>query len=239
MILDEAEIEDGLRLYAIGDIHGCLAELNTLLSLIEDDLKVFPVNRHKLIFLGDYVDRGPENKQVIETLIRLGESKRETVFLRGNHDDKFSGFLKHPDLIGSEYLKWGGGQTISSYGVEPSAEKSFSELSQEFRVAVPKSHIRFLKELKYSHVEGDYFFCHAGVRPGTSLDDQLDYDLMWIRTDFLFHEQAFEKVIVHGHTPHDEPQALSNRINVDTCCYDTGRLTAVVLEADRHRFISS
>lgn len=239
MIVGKARIPKGLRVYAIGDIHGCFNELKTLLGLILKDMKNSPVKHSKFVFLGDYVDRGPECRKVMNMLVWLDGSKLNTVFLRGNHDDKLAVFLEHPEKIGDSFLQWGGHQTIEGYGVPVIAEQSFEKLSQAFRSAVPKSHVEFLSRLRHKHEEGDYFFAHAGVRPGVGLNSQTSHDLMWIRDDFLPNRKPYEKVIVHGHTITKKPEVRKNRINVDTGCYDTGTLTAVVLEGDEHRFLQT
>lgn len=239
MILKNAQIRDGLRVYAIGDVHGCIKELRQMIEHIDSDQALFPSEQAKLIFLGDYVDRGPANRDVIEYLIELQSSERDIVFLRGNHDQKVLLFLKEPKRTGKDYLKWGGDATLRDYGIEINDYDTMQAAVDIFTKNFPKSHKRFFKSLEYSYQLDDYFFCHAGVRPETPLDEQSKHDLCWIRSEFLFHEEPFEKVIIHGHTIVDEPEVKSNRINVDTCCYDTGRLTAVVLEGKSHRFLQT
>ncbi|MEM7214236.1 MAG: metallophosphoesterase family protein [Pseudomonadota bacterium] len=239
MILDEARIDPGLRVYAIGDVHGCVDQLRQLIGQIDDDLSLYPANQYKLVFLGDYVDRGPDNRAVIDYLIELEKSERDCVFLLGNHDERISVFLENPDLVWDDVLRWGGAQTLADYGIVIRPGELHRELSERFAHSMPASHKRFLGGLKRFHIEGDYFFCHAGVRPGVRLSDQSAHDLIWIRSDFLLHEHPFEKVIIHGHTPMEAPEIRANRINVDTRCYDTGTLTAVVLEAGSQRFIQT
>ncbi|MDJ0613791.1 MAG: metallophosphoesterase family protein [Rhizobiaceae bacterium] len=239
MLLNEAQIKDGLRIYAIGDIHGCLAQLDELIEAIHRETELFPAREVKLIFLGDYVDRGPDNRGVIERLIQLKEDNPDYVFLLGNHDERMVKYIEQPDLVWDEFSRWGGTETLASYGVVAQPGESQDSISRRFAEAVPKAHVEFLKSLKFSHMEGDYFFCHAGVRPGIGLSEQSNHDLIWIRTDFLFYEGEFEKIVVHGHTPQSEPETKHNRINVDTHCYETGLLTALVLEEDKHRFLHS
>lgn len=239
MRLEEAQIEKGLRLYAIGDIHGCLDQLNELLDAIDLDWKTFPAEQMNIIFLGDYVDRGPENRGVLDRLISLRNQRDDCVFLLGNHDERMIKFIEDPVLVWDDMMKWGGVQTLASYGVVAKPGESEASISSRFATAVPEVHLNFLKSLKYRHSEGDYFFCHAGVRPGVALQEQSNHDLIWIRTDFLMHEGEFEKIVVHGHTPQREPEVKPNRINVDTECYDTGVLTALVLEGNSHRFLQT
>ena len=239
MLVGEARVSSGLRIYAVGDIHGCLAELDSLLAMIDADLDQHPVPLHKLIFLGDYVDRGPQNRAVVERLIELQNSSRDCIFIKGNHDEKFAVFLEEPELIGKSFLDWGGDATIRDYGVNVRMHHSLKKISRRFRENVPESHVKFLKSLKTSHVEDDYFFCHAGVRPGVPLEKQSAHDLIWIRNDFIHHDEPFDKVIVHGHTIVDAPDVRSNRINVDTCCYGSGTLTSLVLEGSDYRFLQT
>ncbi|MEM9277905.1 MAG: metallophosphoesterase family protein [Pseudomonadota bacterium] len=239
MIVGEAQIETGLRVYAIGDVHGCMDQLRHLTKLIDQDLLASPVSRHQLVFLGDHVDRGPANREVIEYLIELEASDRDCIFLLGNHDERILVFMENPDLVWDDVLRWGGARTLENYRIVVRPGESHGSLSRRFSDAVPKEHKRFLKSLKISHTVGDYFFCHAGVRPHVSLNAQADHDLIWIRQDFLMHEEPFEKVIVHGHTPVDEPELKTNRINVDTRCYSSSVLTAVVLEGKSQRFIQT
>jgi len=239
MKLNQAQIEPDLRIYAIGDVHGCLVQLRELLKLIELDLDAFPIAQHKIVFLGDYVDRGPANKNVIDCLTGLQNSTHDCVFLLGNHDERVTAFLKNPDLVWDDMMKWGGARTLADYGVVPDLGESHFAVSARFSDALPDAHLEFFNALKHSFSVGDYFFCHAGVRPGVPLAKQANHDLIWIRYDFLNHEQPFEKIIVHGHTPMDEPEVKSNRINVDTHCYSTGTLTALVLEGAEHRFLQT
>lgn len=237
MILKDAQIQPGLRIYAIGDVHGCIKELKQMIANIGSDQASTPSKQSKIIFLGDYVDRGPANRDVIDYLIELQNSQRDIVFLMGNHDQRVLSFLKNPEGEGDSFLTWGGEPTLRDYGVISGEYENFKEIAEAFEEKLPKDHQEFLKNLEYFHCIDDYFFCHAGVRPEVSLNEQTEQDLCCIRSDFLFHEKPFEKVIIHGHTIVDEPEVKLNRINVDTCCYDTGRLTAVVLEGKSHRFL--
>ena len=239
MDLGQAKIDAGLRIYAIGDIHGCLIELQGLLEIIDADLARYPVDHHRLIFLGDYVDRGPASRQVLELLIDLNKSSRDSIILKGNHEDWLTGFLKDPELTGTGYMRWGGIQTLASYGVEVEPGASFTDTARQARKQIPRAHWAFMRRLPLSHCEGDYLFVHAGIRPGISLEDQMEHDLIWIRDDFLSHGGLFDKVIVHGHTPVEEPEVCNNRINLDTRCFDSGVLTALVLEGSGFRLLNT
>ncbi len=237
MELGTAKIGEGLRVYAIGDIHGCLRELQSLLEIIDNDLALYPIDHHKLIFLGDYVDRGPAAQEVLELLIALNNSDRDTVILKGNHEDWLTGFLKDPELTGTGYMRWGGIQTLASYGVEAEPGISFTDIARRARKAIPRTHWVFMRGLPLSYTQDDYLFVHAGIRPGVAMASQMEHDLMWIRDDFLCHSAPFEKVVVHGHTPIDVPEVCNNRINIDTRCFDSGMLTALVLEGSQHRML--
>ena len=237
MLLSKARVREGFRVYAIGDIHGCIDQLLALLACIEQDVLENRVADHKIIFLGDYVDRGPASSGVLDHLFGLSKQSHQTVFLRGNHDERFASFMKEPSLVADGFLQWGGIQTIESYGVEIKAGVDIGFIHRELKERVPDKHCDFLARLEMMHVESDYVFVHAGVRPGRSLDYQHQQDLLWIRNDFLNHAEPFEKVVVHGHTPVNAPEFQTNRINVDTGCVYGGRLTAVVLEGQIQRVL--
>ena len=210
-----------------------------LISRIDRDLTDRPVKRHRLVFLGDYVDRGPDNRGTLEVLCQLQDSARDCVFLLGNHDERVVSFIERPEMVWDDMMKWGGAKTLADYGVVGRGWESRHTVSERFRAALPDSHLAFLKSLQACYSAGDYFFCHAGVRPGIALAEQQRHDLIWIRKDFLLHQGAHEKIVVHGHTRVDVPDVQPNRINVDTGCWHSGVLTAVVLEADGHRFINT
>lgn len=238
MILGEASAPPGLRLYAIGDIHGCLEQLEALFASIDSDLAANPVQDHEIITLGDYVDRGPDSRGVIEFLARQHQSRPLTC-LRGNHDQRMLEFMDIPEEIGEAFLFFGGRELLESYGLDPSASHGISALAREFRRAVARNHVEFVDNLELSASRGDYFFCHAGIRPGVPLDAQQPNDLLWIREEFLIHQHPHPKVIIHGHTPRDTVDIQPNRINVDTCCFQSGVLSCVVLEGKSHRFLQT
>jgi serine/threonine protein phosphatase 1 len=232
----------GKRLFAIGDIHGRHDLLDALLKGISRHVAAAPPADIILVFLGDYVDRGPASQAVIERLCGL---ERKTgwrcVFLRGNHDQAVLEFLKDP----SHYSAWrgyGAAETLVSYGVMPPRFESASDFDRawdDFSRKFPPHHLEFLAGLKYFHIEDDYLFVHAGIRPGIALADQTPEDMMWIREIFLSHRGRFEKMVVHGHTPAPAPVMLPNRICVDTGAHATGRLTALVLEDKQRTFLEA
>jgi serine/threonine protein phosphatase 1 len=219
---------------AIGDVHGHLALLEPILNRAERRAAAEPASRHVIVLLGDLVDRGPDTRGVIERLCR-GVRGCELVTLRGNHEDAMLAFLTG----GEERMHWlsyGGIETLLSYDIEvPDRLTGTSEDAVRRALAdkLPAHHRRFLEAMPLSVTIGDYFFVHAGVRPGRSLADQSPVDLVWIREPFLSWREPFEKVVVHGHTPVRDPELLPNRINLDTGAFATGRLTAAVLEEDR------
>jgi serine/threonine protein phosphatase 1 len=238
MMTKHAEVPEGVRVYAIGDIHGRADLLDPLLERIDADAEAFPVARRIEVFVGDYVDRGPASPAVLDRLIARSRT-HEIVFLKGNHEAYFLEFLKDPAVL-SEWQRYGALETLVSYNLTPSLNADAREqarLSAALKRALPDSHRRFLANLKVSFTCGDFFFAHAGVRPGIPLARQREEDLLWIREDFLLSEADFTKIVVHGHTPVLKPEVHMNRINIDTGAYATNRLTCLVLDRDEMLFI--
>ena len=238
MLTESPRIPSGWRVYAVGDIHGRADLLSKLFGRIDDDLESRPTADAVQVFLGDYVDRGPNSRQVIDLLIAR-QRATEVVLLKGNHEDYALQFLTNPNLF-SEWKSIGGLNTLLSYGVTPTRRndlQSRHQVATALGHAMPDSHRRFLRGLALSFSCGDFFFAHAGVRPGVPLRQQSPHDLLWIREDFLLHEENFGKIVVHGHTPAREPDIRPNRINIDTGAYATGRLTCLVLEGDQMNFL--
>ncbi len=237
-------VPNGVRVYAIGDIHGRADLLDQMFKRVDADFVQAPVSHRIEVFLGDYVDRGPASRQVLELLIERGRPHQiergkthQSIFLKGNHEALLVDFIAHPSTL-DDWQRLGGLETLMSYGLAPFINKRMrAELAAEFDKALPPSHKNFLSDLKTSFICGDYFFVHAGVRPGIALEKQRQEDLLWIRQEFLFCEEDFGKVVVHGHTPVQQPEVRSNRINIDTGAYATGRLSCLVLEADTMRIL--
>ena len=235
---DRPKVPEGLRIYAIGDVHGRADLLDRVLLRIDDHQTAHPAIRPVEIFLGDYIDRGPASRQVLDRLSARSRA-RETVFLKGNHETFIEGFLNDPASL-SQWRHNGGFQTLLSYELAPSANMDLTEqttLAATFGQVLPLSHRLFLGGLRPSFTCGDYFFVHAGVRPGIPLAKQREEDLLWIREDFLLCEDDFSKIVVHGHTPVRQPDIRPNRINIDTGAYATGQLTCLILEGDNTEFI--
>jgi serine/threonine protein phosphatase 1 len=205
---------------------------------IDDDLKARPTVDSVQVFLGDYIDRGPNSRKVIDLLIAR-QRRCNALFLKGNHEDCALRFLSDPTVL-SAWQSIGGIPTLLSYGVMPARgddPESQQKASIALREAMPDSHRRFIGSLALSYSCGDFFFVHAGVRPGIPLQRQSQRDLLWIRDDFLLHEGDFGMVVVHGHTPIYKPEIRSNRINIDTGAYATGQLTCLVLEGESMTFL--
>jgi serine/threonine protein phosphatase 1 len=234
------DLQKASRIYAIGDIHGRLDLLDQVIGKIDLDMKRAPCAQAFTVTLGDYLDRGPNSRGVID---RLLQNPFPTPFipLKGNHEELFEDFIRNPS-IGSQWRHLGGLETLHSYGVPVKLlmlGKGFGEAANLLQEKVPQAHFEFLKSLKTSTSSESFFLCHAGVRPGIPLDRQDARDLLWIREEFLNSAMDFGKRVVHGHTPADRPEVLANRINIDTGAYMTGRLTCLVLEGERHRFLVS
>lgn len=231
----------GYRVYAVGDIHGRLDLLTALHSDILDDTRRHPHDgTNVLIYLGDYIDRGPYSREVIEYLMRDPLPGFESVRLMGNHDEALLKFLEDP-AIGPSWSSFGGEATLLSYGVRAKPGivglARWEDMRQQLKENIPESHLAFLRALKTSVEAGDYMFVHAGVRPGVPLAAQRQEDLLWIRDTFLDSALDHGKVVVHGHTPVDAPEVRPNRIGVDTGAFASGVLTAVVLEGESRRFV--
>ncbi|MEL7238870.1 MAG: metallophosphoesterase family protein [Planctomycetota bacterium] len=229
------------RYYAVGDIHGCVEELGRLLGAIDVDAETANDDAPSfLIFLGDYVDRGPDSRGVIDRLIALRAGRSHIRFLKGNHEAALLDFLENPRK-GAAWLDWGGAETLESYGLADVTVRDEADLAEEFRRRLPAEHLAFLNALETRFETEDVFFVHAGIKPGVPLAEQAENDLLWIRGEF--HSAPVgkrpEKTIVHGHHPVKKPQDAGWRINVDTGACWTGKLTAVVIEGKSRRFLST
>ncbi len=223
------------RIYAIGDIHGCLDQLTRLHEAIAEDLLARPVPDALLLHIGDYIDRGPDSAQVIAHL-RGPELVPVTrlVNLIGNHEDMLLAALAaEDDALAVHWLQNGGRETLASWCVPHKLPRA------AWAERLPAADIGFLRALALSHSEGPYFFAHAGIRPGVPLDQQDPHDLMWIREPFLSFKGDLGAVVVHGHTPGRAPVVRPNRIGIDTGAVYGGELTCAVLEADRLGFLTA
>lgn len=230
-------IPEGCRVYAIGDIHGRLDLLNALLRRIDDDCAASPSASAVRVFIGDYIDRGPDSRGVIETLQALAR-RCPTVCLTGNHEIYALRFLDSPHSM-INWLEFGGRETLRSYGVELGGSvkhQQAGEVAAAFAAAIG-DHAKFLSLLPMTFILGDFLFVHAGVRPGVPLGRQAADDLVTIREPFLSFNGYFGKFVVHGHTPVLKPDIRANRINLDTGAYATSVLTCLVIEGSTMRFL--
>jgi serine/threonine protein phosphatase 1 len=231
---------EGTRVYAVGDIHGRADLLHRIQGLIEDDATTAPGQRKVIVYLGDYVDRGPESFQVVEHLITHPLDGFESVHLKGNHEEFLIRFVED-GAMGMAWMMNGGSATLVSYNVSafnlllgrPGLKRAQKRLSG----SIPRDHPDFYHGLQLTHVEGDYLFVHAGLRPGIAIDDQKEGDMIWISDPFLESDQGFNKRVVHGHSIETEPDIRAHRIGIDTGAYRSGRLTCLVLEGRDRRFL--
>lgn len=236
-------VPDDTVVWAIGDVHGRRDLLHPLIDWILKDQSEWPNQRAVVIFLGDYIDRGPDSRGVIQLLACLPEDQGvEWRFLKGNHEETMLNFLEDPS-VGARWCEYGGDATLRSYGLKPPNLKHKAEgwasLSADLRHKVSARERAFLETQELSITVGDYFFSHAGARPGEALDRQSPEDLMWIRRTFLNSEVEFERVVVHGHTPTAEVHADRRRIGIDTRAYESGVLTALRLNGHDRKIVQA
>lgn len=235
-------LPDGTVVYAVGDIHGRADLLARMHVLIHADAAAREARRRVLVYLGDYVSRGPDSRTVIDMIRAHPFRDVALVTLKGNHEDCLVRFLEGDLAAGGHWLDYGGIAGLASYGIQVSGYRDAADLAairERVLRSLPPSHIAFYQCLPLHHVEGGYVFVHAGVRPGVALHAQEPRDLMWLRGTFLNYEGRLGAVVVHGHTIAPEPEIRGNRIGIDTGAFRTGRLTCLVCEADRHTFLQT
>jgi serine/threonine protein phosphatase 1 len=230
-----ATLPPGERVYAIGDVHGCLDRLVALHEAIVEDIGARPAERTTLVHLGDYVDRGSDSAQVIDWLINGPPVPADKIVnLMGNHELMMLSAVAGLDREASGlWLANGGADSLLSWGISRNVPPG------EWATRIPRQHLIFLRDLAISHRIGPYLFVHAGVLPGVPLEQQNRQDMLWIREPFLSSRDNHGAVIVHGHTPKREPVVQPNRIAIDTGAVLGGDLTCVVLEADMLGFLRS
>jgi serine/threonine protein phosphatase 1 len=237
--LEPAALPAGFRIYAIGDIHGRFDLLEEMTAAIRRDLDSSPPNRGTEIFLGDYIDRGPQSRDVLDWLIEAPSLTDRRICLMGNHEAMLLAALQDVESM-PHWLYNGAPETLSSYGVRSVGSPNVAAmvaLRENFIGAFPPEHMAFVKGLPRTAEFGRYLFVHAGIRPGVAVTDQDPEDLVWIREPFLPSDADFGRIVVHGHTPVQRPDVRANRINIDTGAFFTGRLTCLVLEGDARRFL--
>jgi serine/threonine protein phosphatase 1 len=203
------------RLFAIGDIHGCVDELATMLKAIA------PVRGDTVVFVGDYVDRGPCARAVLDLMLELETGEAEYVFLKGNHEDMMLGFLGLEGHYAESFLMNGGAQTLESYGI---TEETLDCVPTQ----MPERHVSFLKNLATSYLRPPYLFVHAGVLPTRTLEEQSVEDMLWIRQEFIFHPHQLDSIVVFGHTPMRSVLVdLPSKMGIDTGLVYGGKLSCV------------
>ena len=215
----------GRRVYAIGDIHGCRAQLEQLHREIIRDLAARPIAAPLLIHLGDYIDNGPDSAGVIELLVARPPPIR-MIQLLGDHERMLLDALAGDRAAATDWLWAGGKAALESWSLDPDLPR------ERWEAALPAAHVAFLRGLKRMHREGDYLFVHAGIRPGVPLTEQTLDDLVSIRQPFLWTEQPLGAIVVHGHSSNPAVVRTDNRIGLDTGAGMGGRLTCAVLEED-------
>ena len=236
-------VPEGRRVYAVGDIHGRADLLARLHKKIAADALDIPGFQNIVVYLGDYVDRGPDSSGVLDMLINRPLEGFEAHHLKGNHEDMMIQFLE----TGANSEMWimmnGARDTMESYGIGYSDfarhESDMKGLARDFANAVPESHRAFLDALKMHHCEGDVLFVHAGIAPGVPVENQSPHDLMWIRGEFTESNTDHGLFVVHGHSNRPAPEIRSNRLGIDTGAWFSGTLTAAVLEGGDIRFLQT
>ena len=234
-----AAIPPGERVYAVGDVHGRLDLFAALVAAIDaDDGAAAPADT-TVILLGDLVDRGADSAGVI-ALVRAWQWRRRVRILAGNHEEMFLRSFSSLETF-RHFLRHGGRETVLSYGVDRTAfaHADLEQAQEMMRAAVPAGDIAFLKGFEDMIAIGDYLFVHAGIDPAVPIEEQKVHDLRWIREPFLSHPESHGHVVVHGHTISEAPEDCGNRIGIDTGAFMTGRLTALVLEGTRRRYIEA
>jgi serine/threonine protein phosphatase 1 len=229
-----ARLQEGRRIYAIGDIHGCDVQLGNLHGVIAEDLAKRPIEEPLLLHIGDYVDRGADTAGVLRRLLTETPIPGVPVInLLGNHDETMLHALSGDRAAATDWLFAGGAPALQSYGIDPDSPR------ESWPEHVPVEHLEFLRGLTLTYRDGGYFFVHGGVRPGVPLEQQAREDLLRMRQPFLYSEMSFGAVVVHGHTPVRDPVVRHNRIAIDTGAVFGGKMTCLVLEGETLGFLTA
>ncbi len=236
-----AALPDRMRIYAIGDIHGMADLLNRMHAVIADHAgKADPADNY-IVYLGDYMDRGLQVKEVLDILAAGPPTGFTPIYLKGNHEEMVLNFIAGAEIL-EDWLAVGGRSTLMSYGVTlpgmDSGRRHAKQVRKDFVDALPQTHLDFLSKLQSCFQAGDYLFVHAGIRPGIPLEKQNPEDFAWIRKPFLSNRKPLGVRVVHGHNITGQPEILTCRIGMDTGAYATGRLSCVMLEKDKTAFIT-
>ncbi|WP_294390315.1 metallophosphoesterase family protein [uncultured Sphingomonas sp.] len=227
-----SRVPDGIRVYAVGDVHGRFDLLRSLLARIEaDDAARAPASTH-VVLLGDLIDRGPQSREVVDLLLNHPPQFATIHIIMGNHEEMLLRLADDPHARGmAHFLRFGGRETFESYDAPQRVLDLPEGLPNTILTgSIPPEHLDFLRRAHHGLQFGDYLFVHAGIRPGIPLDKQSKNDLRWIRSDFLDSTEDHGVVVVHGHTIVPAPEVRANRIGIDTGAYASGVLTALGLE---------
>lgn len=236
----QPNLPDRQRVYCIGDIHGRCDLLQELHDQIAADASEYPGTK-TVVYLGDYIDRGDQSRQVVDLLLDRPLAGFEAIHLLGNHEQTLLDFLEHPNAVAS-WLTYGGLATLRSYGVPlglDSGRPDLGFLRDELDARLPESHRSFFASQKLMYVAGSYCFVHAGIRPGVALQEQRNEDLLWIREEFTRSDEIHDYIVVHGHTISPEVEFRTNRIGIDTGAFHTGVLSCLVLEGPEQRLLQT
>ncbi len=230
--------------YAIGDIHGRLDLLERIQQRIVDDAMQREASRRQVVYLGDYLSRGPDSAGVVDRVREWLPAGFERITLKGNHEDLLLRFLEGEIDTGRHWLDYGGLEVMSAYGVviadrEARDDASVIAMRKDLAARIPASHLEFFRGLQISHSAGDYFFVHGGVRPGVPLAEQSDRDCLWMRKTFLNSDADHGAIVVHGHSISDQPEIRHNRIGIDTGAYCSDVLTCLVLDGEGRSFLQT
>ncbi len=225
-----------MNFFAIGDIHGCFSELTSLHKKILTHEK-YNIKKDFIIYLGDYIDRGKKSKEVINQIIKLKDKNIKTINLMGNHDEFMVNFLFNRKNNLKDWINFGADFTFRSYGIELVEfikdgfdEKIVEKVRRTLLKNMDEHHQNFFKELRLFYETKKYLFVHAGIDPKKKLNDQTKEDYLWSRSRNFFDKNfKAEKIIVHGHTPEEQITSDPYRINIDSGCYFSGKLTCVGL----------
>ena len=216
-----------MNTFVMSDIHGCSKQLKEMLN-------IFSFNKEdEFIFLGDYIDRGPDSRGVLDILMLL-EQHHKCVFLKGNHEKLLLDSLAGDEDMLDTFIYNGGMHTLNSFSDDPFHRNYEKKLKE-----IPEKYIKFIEQMKLFHETDTHFFVHAGVFPSNGIKERKEGNLLWIRDDFLHSKEDFGKIVIHGHTPEFEPVIKQNRIGIDTGCCFGGKLTCLCLPGNSFHFISN
>jgi len=242
LLVDEPDLGEGRRAYAVGDIHGRLDLLKQLIDKIaEDDLARGPAGRTDIIMLGDFVDRGPDSSGVLDYVMTLSQFWPNVTCLQGNHEEVFLMAARGDEAALRFMTRIGGRETLLSYGATERDldQMTLGQLRDWLMAAVPEAHLNFIEGMGDRLTIGNYAFVHAGIRPQVPLDEQEARDLRWIRDEFLGFEEPHDYFVIHGHSITSGVDRRSNRIGIDTGAYVTGALTAIGLQGKDQWFLNT